>query len=193
MLNFYVYQYVDPRSSLPFYIGKGKDDRMNYHINNVRSRIFKNRLFQNILIKMLDAGIQPIIEKIKDNLNEHEALELEKELISKYGRRLYDANGILCNLTLGGEGVTGVKHSNAAKEKMSAYHKNRSEEHKQRISKALKGRKHSQQTIEQMKARIITNDTKQKLSDSLKGKKKSEKHCQAIKEAQSGEKCPLLS
>jgi hypothetical protein len=73
---------------------------------------------------------------------------------------------------------------------MSAYHKNRSEEHKQRISKALKGRKHSQQTIEQMKARIITNDTKQKLSDSLKGKKKSQQHCQAIKDAQSGEKCP---
>lgn len=30
---YYVYQYVDPETNKPFYIGKGKDNRMFHHLN----------------------------------------------------------------------------------------------------------------------------------------------------------------
>jgi len=35
--NFYVYQLIDPRDSLIFYVGKGKDDRMYHHLQNYKN------------------------------------------------------------------------------------------------------------------------------------------------------------
>jgi hypothetical protein len=31
-LGYYVYQYIDPRNNLPFYIGKGKGKRYQTHL-----------------------------------------------------------------------------------------------------------------------------------------------------------------
>lgn len=62
--------------------------------------------------------------KIAENLSENEALQKEMSEIEKYG---ISGIGSLCNLTRGGEGVSGLKHSEATKKKMSLIAKKRLE------------------------------------------------------------------
>ena len=66
----------------------------------------------------------------------------------------------------------------------------RSPEHRQKISEALKGRKRSeetkQKTSETLKGRKRSEETKQKISEALKGRPRSEEHRQKISEAKRG-------
>jgi len=40
-LKYYVYALIDPRNNKPFYIGKGKDNRIYNHVNNAIKHIKK--------------------------------------------------------------------------------------------------------------------------------------------------------
>lgn len=97
---YYVYSYREPNKKEPFYIGKGKGNRLYAHY--LSSKLNDGSRFHNKLRKMIQLGIKPIIEKVKWDLSEVEALKLEIELISKY--KLIEDGGTLCNLTYGGEG-----------------------------------------------------------------------------------------
>ena len=83
---FYVYAYLR-KDGTPYYIGKGQ----GYRIHDKYGHILPPK----------DRRV-----KIKENLFEDEALELEAELILKYGRKKYDKGGILYNESIGGEGRT---------------------------------------------------------------------------------------
>jgi len=83
---FYVYAYLR-KDGTPYYIGKGQ----GYRIHDKYGHILPPK----------DRRV-----KIKENLFEDEALELEAELILKYGRKKYDKGGILYNDSIGGEGRT---------------------------------------------------------------------------------------
>lgn len=99
--RFYVYSYTDPRTNLPFYIGKGTKNRNNLHWNNpfrVDNKLFKCRLLE---LKVL--GLSPIIKFEFKFINQTVALDEERKLIEKYGRIDLDPNGILCNRYLDGE------------------------------------------------------------------------------------------
>lgn len=100
--KFYVYQLRDPRSELPFYIGKGSGRRAWYHINHID---YSHK--SNTIQKILREGYEVQVEILQDNLTEDSAFELEIQLISKYGRRDL-GTGCLTNLTSGGEGSSGV-------------------------------------------------------------------------------------
>jgi len=124
---FYVYVYLDPRKSgyykysentfdyEPFYIGKGLGDRCLYHLSENSLRINRNRLFINKLKKILNEHLSPIIVKVYKNISEKEALVKEKYLIKNIGRRNLNL-GPLCNLTDGGEGISGYKYTEKQKE-----------------------------------------------------------------------------
>jgi hypothetical protein len=101
MNKFYVYQLRDPRSELPFYIGKGFGRRAWHHIRNID---YTHK--SNTIQKILREGYEVQVEILQDNLTEESAFELEIQLISKYGRRDL-GTGCLTNLTAGGEGVVG--------------------------------------------------------------------------------------
>ena len=111
----------------------------------------------------------------KENLDKKE-IEFIQKLNSKA------PNGY--NLTLGGEGMSGHKHSDETKNKISNSHKGKvfSIQHKENISKSLLGHTrnlgkcHSDDTkilMSEIKKNKVDDDFKNKMSEINRGKKKS--------------------
>jgi group I intron endonuclease len=127
---YYVYIYLDPikngkfafegldQSFLyePFYVGKGKDSRITSHLHEYRLR--KKTHMSNKLNKIINQGMSPIIIKLYDNLSEEESLNKEIEIIYKLGIK-NEKKGPLVNVTYGGQGVSGLKHTEESRKKMS--------------------------------------------------------------------------
>lgn len=122
MTNYYVYAYLRKDGS-PYYIGKGKGRRMYSKDHTVAPPIDKNK-----------------IVVIENNLTEERALLLEIQLIKQYGRKNI-GTGILRNLTNGGEGSSGYKHTEKTKQHLSEKSKGKTHsiETKQNMSKCRKG------------------------------------------------------
>lgn len=99
--SFYTYLLIDPITRQPFYVGKGTGRRMYEHYR-IRTRL-TNQLLKNKILKICEQGKSIIYEKVLVNVDERSAFEKERELVEQYGRKI-DGTGILCNLTLGGEG-----------------------------------------------------------------------------------------
>jgi hypothetical protein len=93
---YYVYQYLR-EDMTPYYIGKGKEQRawQDHKRSNGANLLPEDKSKIQILAK---------------ELSEQEAHLLETKLIAQYGR-IDLGNGILRNLTDGGEGVSGLVQS----------------------------------------------------------------------------------
>lgn len=117
--KYYVYALSDS-SGIPFYVGKGHGNRMYDHESKVRNGIIPHHnkhLFYKIQkIILLEGCI--VYKKLHNDLCEADALKLEMEEIKKFGRSV-NGSGKLCNLTSGGEGISGLKHSVSTKKRMS--------------------------------------------------------------------------
>lgn len=99
-MSFYVYIHKKKTTGEVFYVGKGK----NWRATNKTQR---NKFWKRIVQKH---GL--IVEIVEKDIQEWYAHELEKSLISYYGRR-DQGRGTLVNLTDGGEGSEGYKHTEA--------------------------------------------------------------------------------
>lgn len=115
--NFYVYYYIDPRNDKIFYIGRGKNKRYRIHLNS--SMLEKDSKKNKLIKEILSENLEPIIHFLIENISFDESIRIEKEEISRIGKQN------LTNLTMGGQGVLGVKsflgkkHSKETKLKMS--------------------------------------------------------------------------
>jgi len=96
----YVYRHIRLDKNEPFYIGIGSDNLFKRAFDNKSSR--RNIIWNKIINKT-----QYRVDIIIDNISWEEACNKEKEFISLYGR-IDKKNGILSNLTDGGDGTLGV-------------------------------------------------------------------------------------
>jgi len=113
MSDFYTYIHCKPDGT-PFYIGKGNGNRSHHfnRRNNWHTKVVKKYGRQNIGIYVFECE------------SEAQAVADERQQIAQLRSQGYE----LCNITDGGEGMSGLKHS---------------EETKRRISKASIGNKYA--------------------------------------------------
>lgn len=182
--DFYVYVHSRLGSGEPFYVGKGHGCRANSHAN-------RNAYWRNILKK--DGGCH--VNIIARELDEDLALLLEVEMIDK----LRKSGAKLANLTDGGEGVSGLRHTAEARLKMSLALKGRklSKEHIAKCASALRGHSVSEATRAKLsaanKGMKMTDEQRLKLRIAKRGSKLSESHKKAISKASLGIPCPSRS
>jgi len=115
---FYVYVYKDPRptkNQQVVYVGKGTGERAYQHWTQ---RVKHNKGFGAFLALLRREKLEPIIEIVKDQLEESEAFYEEMRLIEIYGRRDL-GKGALFNLTDGGEGFSNVIRTDEWKQNLS--------------------------------------------------------------------------
>lgn len=128
MNDFYVYALLDPRKPgyyryghwvfhyEPFYVGKGKGNRFTKHERLAVSGSTRNVHKVNKIRRILKSGERLIIRMLRRNMSEAEAFETEIRLIRLIGRGKL---GPLVNKTSGGEGISGYKHTEATRLKIS--------------------------------------------------------------------------
>jgi len=191
----YVYIYLDTRKPgkyiygdlifdfEPFYIGKGKNNRIKQHIFNF-SKITNLEKRNKIIAITKQTGKPPLYFKIFENLTNDEANSLEIEIIKLIGRKDLK-EGVLLNRTKGGDGGDTSKYRKPFKltedqrRKISLIKTGKSwgkhsSESKKKISESNKGKKFSEEHKEKLKIkraeRKITKETRRKCSKTSKGK-----------------------
>jgi hypothetical protein len=142
---FYVYHLIDPRTDTVFYVGKGKGNRANEHLTG-RNRN-ENPFKDNVISKIREAGFEPSIVKVFENLENEEACQLERQEIIKYGRRKFDKDGILTNLCIDANppSAKGRPASSVVKERMRTNNPHKPGEKSHRL-----GLKHTEETKKDM-------------------------------------------
>lgn len=134
--KYYVYLLIDPDTNLPFYVGKGKNLRCLQHEKDALNEKYPHRSVHRKIQSILKQHKHVIYKIIDFYETEDQAFKTETRLIEQYGRKDKD-QGILCNLTEGGEGVS--CQSTETKEKRAQHHRGRkrTQQTKQKIKQAI--------------------------------------------------------
>ncbi len=114
MDHFFTYMLVDPRNGLPFYIGKGQRRRIECHFLDARKTTKNHPKLQKIR-KIESLGLSVIVRKVEENVSDADAQDLEMLIIAE----ARDKGIQLCNLTDGGDGSAGYKHTPESIRKIS--------------------------------------------------------------------------
>jgi hypothetical protein len=174
-MHYYTYAYLR-EDRTPYYIGKGKEDRIYSKQKNIKPPKDKSRILY-----------------LKQNLTEEEAFKHEIYMIDVFGRKDL-GTGILHNRTDGGEGSSGCIPSEETKRKLSEVNKGKivSEETRKKISETSKGKTLSEEHIKKIseanKGHAVSEETKRKLSEAHKGNTLSEEHKRKLSEVRKGTK-----
>lgn len=201
--KFYVYEHWRPDTNCCFYVGKGHGDRA-FRLNK------RNRHHRHITRKLSELGLSVEVRIISDRMSEPDALAFEIERI-KFWR---EAQGFLTNITDGGDGVSGLVHSDQSKELMRLKRKAQkvvhSEATRKKIAAAnriahkgkknpdhsarMTGRRHSPEHRAKISAgnigKVPSVETRQKISAANKGRIVSDEARAKMRAAQLGRKNP---
>lgn len=154
--GFYVYLHRKLSDNSVFYVGKGTGRRA--WVKKGRSKYWQ---------RVKDKHGYTV-EILFDNLTEEESFQVEIDTIKELQYFGYD----LCNLTLGGGGVSGYNWTEEQRNNLSksVSGKIRSEEHCKNLSLALKGKKPTQERIEKMRKSLTG---KKQTLETIEKRKKS--------------------
>lgn len=176
--KYYVYEHWRLDRDECFYVGKGKGNRA-YCMK------YRNRHHKAIMAKAFREGFAVEVKIVSSGLTEQEAFNLEIERICFWRNAGCD----LSNITNGGEGTSGFRHSKKTKEKLSnlnkgstSYWKNKhlTDEAKAKLSAIGKKRG----------APKLTKDQQEKVAEWHRGKKRSAETCAKISEKAKGRPSP---
>ena len=189
--RFYTYIYLDPRKEgnfiygdykfqyEPFYVGKGRGRRDKRHLS--KSNYSNSNTHKYKLIKyLIDNGYTIQYFRVKENLLETEAFDLEINLIRLIGRQDVKS-GPLCNHTDGGDGSSGGNRITKGKTLEEVFGKDKANEIKEKFSKArkeyIKNNGCYEHVARKKKVKDLTNPLiKERKTNSSKGKKLVEIH-----------------
>ena len=174
-MYYYTYAYLR-EDRTPYYIGKGRGNRIYFKgRDEIKSPKDKSRIIF-----------------LKRNLTEEEAFKHEIYMIAVFGRKDL-GTGILRNKTNGGDGISGLVHTEESKRKMSESHKgennhfygkSHSQETKDKIGNLKKGKyvgnknpmfgkTHSQEARDKISeantGRVVSIEVRKKMSELHKG------------------------
>jgi hypothetical protein len=165
----YVYTLTDPRNGMPFYVGKGHGKRCEAHLDEAKYYTKRKSKKLNKIRKLMSLGMKPIITKVEENVSDAQAIDFECFLIAE----MRDIGIPLTNMTDGGDGAQGYKHTEEYKQMMSQRFKGRiiTEEHRQKMCKpkSEQGRK-NMALARQTTLYRPSEETKKKMSEALKGR-----------------------
>ena len=195
MDNWYLYRHIRLDKNEPFYIGIGCT------LNYKRAYTKRDRSdFWNKIVKKHNYHVEIVL----DMLTKEEAFKKEKEFIKLYGK--IKNNGLLCNITDGGEGGCGnsFKLSDEAKQKISKARIgiHLSNETKKKLREINLGKKmpeetkkkikdwnknvgfNEEQRLKMSKAASFkrSDETKKRMSESMKGKTYTDEAKQKIRD-----------
>src|SRR5260370_2474911 len=86
--KWYVYLLCDPDTEQPFYVGKGKGERIHYHEHTLNHRSDSKLGKRWAIRQILDRGKQVLKKKVAEFDDEREAYAHEVALIKQYGSQL---------------------------------------------------------------------------------------------------------
>ena len=162
--TYYVYIHIDPVTNLVRYVGKGTGNR-------AYSMFGRSAYHKKWIDRLTKQGLSFTVEIIEKELPEQQALELEVLWIAAYRH----AGMPLTNLTNGGEGISGYRHSaeSRAKIAVASASKRYTEESKQKMSRSQLGKTHtdeSKKLISQKQKEFCKNNGNQFVLGLSKGK-----------------------
>lgn len=155
---YYVYELIDPRVNLPFYVGKGKSGRVYFHLSEKSRAKSDNERKFNKIQKIRKEGYEPEVKIVKYFDDEEDAYDYEEVLIKKYGRIRYEENGILTNI---------CESSRPPILKGRTYQEIYGDRWEEQIQKRLKTKK---ERGNYGGVKNHTEETKKKISDKVSGK-----------------------
>jgi hypothetical protein len=182
----YIYRHIRLDKNEPFYIGIGTDSKYQRAYSKQSRNIFWNRV-----VSKTDYEVEILL----DNLTKDEAKIKEIEFIALYGKKI-DKTGILTNISDGGDGNSGGKHTEEAKRKIGEANKYKdyskfdrsymqTKEYKEMVSKMNTGRKMPdsmrEKTSERMKNRTLSFEQKERLKNLRLGVKMSDETREKMK------------
>ena len=166
--TFYVYEHWRLDRDECFYVGKGKGGRA-YSMKD------RNKHHRAICAKLNRIGSAFEVRIVASGLLEDEAFALECERIAFW--RNYGCD--LANLTNGGEGISGFKHSAETRQKLSVMNKG--------MPATFKGKKHTNETkimlseiAKKRGAPKLTKEQQEKAAAWHRGRKRSPETCAKI-------------
>lgn len=173
---FYVYEHWRLDTNQCFYVGKGKEKRA-YDFSH------RKAYHKHTLEYLKKNNIDIEVKIIYDNLFEYEALSKEVELI-----KFWTDKGVkLTNSTLGGDGVSGHKHSEKTREIIKNKRKNQimkvmSDETKEKIKISQLGKKRGKnpEHSKRMTGRKQTDEHRNNIRLGLLGSKRTDEQKENI-------------